>query len=67
VFSEADYRNRIASIRDEWSSLRGHRERKHMARKHALLQEVVRLSRPAVRRDLTSCTRREDLERERHD
>jgi hypothetical protein len=37
VFLEADYRNRIASIRDEWSSLRGHRERKHMAREHALL------------------------------
>ena len=64
---EADYRNKIAGIRDEWESLRGHRERKHMQRKHALLAEVVRLSRLEIRRDLNEL--HEDREKldEHHD
>ncbi len=64
---EADYRNRISAIRDEWQSLRGHRERKHMQRKHALLVEVVRLSRLEIRKDLHEI--HEDRERldERHE
>jgi hypothetical protein len=64
---EADYRSKIAGIRDEWQSLRGHRERKHMRRKHALLEEVVRLSRLEIRRDVNELHEdREKLE-EHHD
>lgn len=68
LMREAEYRRRILVIREEWSSLRGLRGRKPMARKHALLEEMVRLSRFEIRRDVQELKedRRERWE-EHHD
>jgi hypothetical protein len=45
------YRDRVSAIRGEWASLRDQRTFAAMMRKHALLEELVHLSRMEIRED----------------
>jgi hypothetical protein len=49
LMREADYRERVLAVRGEWSQLRGSLRRVALDRKHALLEELVRLSRFEIR------------------
>jgi hypothetical protein len=51
VMRAADYRNRINSLRGEWATIRDQRVYGAMARKHAIIEELVRLSHLSIRED----------------
>jgi hypothetical protein len=47
-----EYLDRVRTIRDEWTSLRNVTTWQAMSRKHALLEELVRLSRLEIRQNM---------------
>ena len=48
----ADYRERVNTLRGEWGNLRDQRVYAAMIRKHAILEELVRLSRVSIQEDM---------------